>query len=116
MMNVWTLNLTLSGPSHLIRAHFVDLVDRYAEIESADPRLLDCSWTLSHEPGAGTAEVQVDISVDAHDRSEAFVLAASAVRAAVHAAGGFTPDWTSVPPSGSLVATALNSAQELIET
>jgi hypothetical protein len=58
----------------------------------------------------------VDISVETHDRSEAFVLAASAVRAAVHAAGGFTPDWTSAPPSGSLVATALNSARELIET
>jgi hypothetical protein len=116
MMHVWTLNLTLSGPHDLIRAHFVDLVDRYAEIESADPRLLDCSWTLSHEPGAGIAEVQVDISVEAHDGSEAFVLAASAVRAAVHSAGGFTPDWTSVPPSGSLVSTALNSARELIET
>ena len=36
-MRVWTLNLTLSGPTNLIRDHFVDLVDRYAEIESADP-------------------------------------------------------------------------------
>jgi hypothetical protein len=115
-MHVWTLNLTLSGPSNLIRDHFVDLVDRYAEIESADPRLLDCSWTLQHEPRAGTAEVRVDISVEADDRAEAFTLAGSAVRATVHAAGGFTPDWGSAPPIGSQVATALNSAQELIET
>ena len=115
-MHVWTLNLTLSGPSDLIRAHFVDLVDHYAEIEAADPRLLDCGWTLTHEPEGGSAEVQVDISVEAVDRSEAFGLAGSAVRAAVHAAGGFTPDWGSAPPTGSRVATALNSAHELIQT
>ena len=115
-MHVWALNLTLSGPNNLIRAHFVDLVDRYAEIESSNPRLLDCSWTLFHEPHAGTGEVHVDISVEADDRSEAFTLAGSAVRAAVHAAGGFTPDWGSAPPIRSHVATPLNSARELIET
>ena len=48
--------------------------------------------------------------------TRAFSLAGSAVRAAVHAAGGFTPDWGSAPPSGSRVATALNSAHELIQT
>jgi hypothetical protein len=107
-MHLKTIHRTPSNPEYWknLRRH----------VGRTCPRLLDCSWTLSHEPGAGTADVQVDISVETHDRSEAFVLAASAVRAAVHAAGGFTPDWTSAPPSGSLVATALNSARELIET
>ena len=58
----------------------------------------------------------MDISVEADDRSEAFTLAGRPGRAAVHAAGGFTPDWDSAPPMGSRVATALNSAQEPIET
>ena len=58
----------------------------------------------------------MDISVEADDRSEAFALAGNQLRAAVHSACRFTPDLGSAAPIGNMVATALNSAQELIET
>jgi len=56
----------------------------------------------------------VEISVDAPDHEQTYLVAASAVRAAIHAADGFTPDWSSTPPERGSVATALSSAEELI--
>jgi hypothetical protein len=85
-----TLGLTVKGPHR--QAHFGQVVDCYAALENKHEDLLDCAWGLSDQDDHG--HVEVSVTLVASDDHEAWELASSSIRAAIHDAGGFTPDWT----------------------
>ena len=72
--------------------HFEAVLDQLAEIEAGDPTLTDSDLSVNlHE---GRAELAISVAVDSLE--EAVTVGSAAIRAAIHAAGGFTPDWENV--------------------
>lgn len=98
MMYGVKLGLHVSGSGRA--DHFDRVVDAYADLEDADGALLDSSFGYSDQDDH--AEMDVEITVAATSEDEAFRIAASSVRSAIHAAGGSTPDWTERHPADAV--------------
>ena len=88
-----TIELRVSGPNR--SEHFQHVVDAYYAIEQADESLLDAAWSFAD--GDEHADVEVELTLRGDSEDTAYKAAACAVRAAIHAAGGFTPDWDDRP-------------------
>lgn len=93
-MRNWLVRLTAISSADGIEAHFIDVIDAYSRIEEQDDRLLDCSWSLEHEPGSQTASIEIAVTIAEDTTVE---VAIAAIRTAIHEAGGFTPGWSSDP-------------------
>lgn len=72
-------------------AHFQSVVDEYAKIEAAHNDLLDVAF--GYADIGNVSEVDVEVTVLSDSTKDACTLALSCVRAAIHAAGGETPNW-----------------------
>lgn len=100
--------LTVKGPERA--AHFDHVVARYADLERRHDGLLDCAWSLAdHDTHAA---VDVALTVRAESEAAAYALASSSVRAAIHDAGGRTPDWDD--PEPALDAVVYRLANEVV--
>ena len=83
-------------------AHIDDVIERLLELEVADSRLSDSDIDAVLTKGLLTINVlATDITLDA-----ASALANSAIRSAIHAAGGATPDWDTFSGSADVTPTA----------
>lgn len=106
-----SLQLFVQGPERA--DHFALVTDRYAELEQADPNLLDSSFGLTDEKEHGV--VDIELTVNAADEDIAFTLGIGSVRAAIHAAGGCTPDWDDrADRTGAVVYVAGSRDVELV--
>lgn len=77
-----------------LEAHFDDVMEELLRLESAPGSQVtdgDVSAQLA------TGEVEISVVVDASDPDEAISVGMGAIRAAIHAANGHTPDWKAVP-------------------
>lgn len=95
-----TMRLVVKGASRA--DHFGRVVDRYSVLEEQHEALLDCAWGLSDQDTHGDLDVSVTVLAD--DEAQAWELACSSVRSAIHDAGGFTPDWTERISDAGVVA------------
>ena len=66
------------------------------DLESADPRITDSAVSLDE----GTKLMTIGLVVTGVDYEETVTHALTSIRAAIHAAGGSTPNW--VTPAGVL--------------
>ncbi len=83
-------------------AHIDDVVERLIELEAADSRLSDSDIDAVLTQGLLTINLlSTDTTLDA-----ASALANSAIRSAIHAAGGATPDWDAMNPGVDFIPTA----------
>jgi hypothetical protein len=96
-----TLRLTVKGPDEVRRFHFERVIDRYAALEAADAHLLDCSWSYAERDVS--ADVEVDLTVEAADEATAYEVASASVRSAIHEAEGSTPGWGERPSDPSAI-------------
>jgi hypothetical protein len=83
-----TMNFTVRGGSDL-DAHTDLVMDELLNLEECDPNLhdADVSATLTDQQVSITIVALGDTFETAHD------IAATAIRTAIHAAGGSTPSW-----------------------
>lgn len=84
------LELHVTGGSDR-SSHFQQVSDEYCRLEEADPRLLDSAFSFADSDEH--AEVEVELTINADTEDEAYQIASDCVRTAIHAAGGFTPNW-----------------------
>lgn len=81
-------DLTISG-----EGDYGDAVDEmvcaYADIEESDPALIDMGVGLKGSTGA----LEIDMTIDIDDLEAALHKALGTLRAAIHTAGGSTPNW-----------------------
>jgi hypothetical protein len=75
--------------------------------ERCAPEVLDSA--VSADRGAQTVEIEV--TVRAGSEHEALAVGHAAVRSAIHAVGGATPDWPSHAKVMSLLPTGLHTAR-----
>lgn len=85
--------------------HIDDVTAELAAIEEVNGQVVECD--VSAHLADGTVEIEV--VVDAADRLDAMSVAASVVRAAIHAADGFTPGWDEVLQTTSVAIVAPDS-------
>ena len=86
-----TIEIHVTGGPDL-SGHFQQVTDEYAKLEKVHEQLLDCAWSFS-ETEHGHADVDVELSVESDTEDDAWACGSSAVRAAIQAAGGHTPNW-----------------------
>jgi len=71
-----------------LEAHLDDLTEELLKLEKCNPEF--------HDPSIGgslaSGEVEIEFTIDATEE-KAVALAKPIIRAAIHAAGGFTPRW-----------------------
>lgn len=72
-----------------VLAHIDDVIDALEDIEDGDGRIIQCDISVSLH----NHQIQIDVEVAADDRLEATSIAISAIRTAIHVAGGATPGW-----------------------
>ena len=73
----------------MILDHVADVADELVSIEESDPKLSNSDMSVNlHE-----REVRLSVCVDAASLGEAARIGVTALRAAIHAAGGVTPRW-----------------------
>jgi len=83
-------------------AHIDDVIENLLELEAADARLSDSDIEAVLTEGLLTINVlATDTTLDA-----ASTLANSAIRSAIHAAGGATPEWDAMATDADFVTTA----------
>lgn len=74
-----------------------DVAEVPAEVDRIMQHLLELEDGQLHDAAIGldlaTMSVEISIAVHAESPDQGIVTAMSAIRAAVHAAGGSTPDW-----------------------
>jgi hypothetical protein len=83
------------------------VTDALVDQEKCTLELLDSA--VSADRGARTVEIEV--TVRAASENEAIAVGHAAVRAAIHAAGGSTPDWPSHAEAMSLLPTGLETTR-----
>lgn len=91
-MNVaceWEFQLTGTQVVSRVRESGDRIMTGLLALESADARLADSSVSLDSSTGTLT----VGITVSGTDYQESVDHALTSIRAAIHAAGGSTPDW-----------------------
>lgn len=96
-----TMTLFVDGPVEGRSESFSDVVTAYSKIEAADPSLLDVAFGYSE--GNDSAQVDIELTVSANNDDEAYALASASVRAAIHEAGGDTPEWGRRPREATAV-------------
>jgi multidrug efflux pump subunit AcrB len=84
-----SLHVAIADPDTGLGATIDEVTDELAQIDQRTPELLD--YAVSSD--ATDNSVVFEVTVDADDDMEALAAAASWVRAAIHATGGYTPDW-----------------------
>jgi len=84
-----SLHVAIADPDTDLGATIDEVTDELAQIDQRTPELLD--YAVSSD--ATDNSVVFEVTVDADDDMEALAAAASWVRAAIHATGGYTPDW-----------------------
>lgn len=78
-----------AGSIALLQDHFAEVMDALSELEDCDSRLSDADMSVhlrEHE-----AIFSVDVEAETID--EAVAIGKSALRSAIHDAGGHTPGW-----------------------
>jgi hypothetical protein len=84
------IHVTLGSPDASLGDAIDQVTDQLAQIDEQTPELLD--YAVSSDGGDNSAVFEV--TVDASDEMEALAGAVSWVRAAIHATGGATPNWS----------------------
>jgi hypothetical protein len=84
------IHVTLGSPDARLGDAIDQVTDQLAQIDEQTPELLD--YAVSSDGGDNS--VVFEVTVDASDEMEALAGAVSWVRAAIHATGGATPNWS----------------------
>ena len=87
----WEFQLAGAQSVSRIQASGDRIMTSLLELESADARLTDSSVSLD----ASTGILTIGITASGSDYQESVDHALTSIRAAIHAAGGSTPDWDS---------------------
>lgn len=98
LMCQWQFLVTHDGRRDEISARVSAVMDALLDLESVDARLTNSAVSLD----LTAMTVTVEISVAGIDYDESIAHALAAIRTAIHAAGGSTPDWPSDGPSPSM--------------
>lgn len=88
----WTLHVLSGQEPAVIAAEVERVMDQLLDLEQTDPRLGDSGVGLALD----TMTAEMTLSAEGTTLEDAVGLALSAMRTAIHAAGGFTPDWPSI--------------------
>src|SRR5205809_596411 len=96
------MTLWVSGMRRRRAEHFAAVTDAFCELETEHTDIKDVAFGFTDdEDNDGRVDVQVNVT--AHNKDAAYSLGSSAVRSAIHLAGGYTPDWdTKAPPKGAV--------------
>ena len=91
------------------------VMEPWAALEECHERLLD--FALGMDLSTGTVEAEITVEADAVE--EAVSLAVSSLRSAIHASGGLTPDWDTIPTDTAVKSYILDetglSARPLVD-
>lgn len=94
----------------IIDAHLDDVMSHLIELEEADPRLSNAD--LSAKLSTGHTEISIAVEAPA---DEAMAVGMSAIRSAIHAAGGSTPAWDDEEPSAKWALEDAKSEQKPLD-
>lgn len=97
------IDLAVTGPGSLEES-VERVVEEFAKLEGCTDGLLD--FALGANLVAGDVEVEITVEADALE--DAVSLGVSSLRTAIHAAGGGTPNWDTLPLDESLVQYVLD--------
>jgi hypothetical protein len=76
----------------LLEQHFEEVMEQLVGLEEGDERITDSDLSAR----LATGEVEISVVVEAENTDEAGTIGNSAIRCAVHAAGGHTPGWEEI--------------------
>lgn len=102
------MRLRVQGPTETLADHVDQVTEQLVALEGCTPELLDSAIAVEVSSG----EVDVEMTLDAVLPEQATTVGISCLRAAIHAAGGGTPDWDEAPTDEHVVLYLLD-AQEL---
>ncbi len=94
--------------------HFEHVVDCYAKLEASHEQLLDVAFSYSALSHGTVGRIEVEVTVAAGTSDEATAVARSAVRSAIHDAGGSTPDWDAAGDGGVVVYRLVDEDAQLV--
>lgn len=85
----YRLDLDFTVTGHLTTEQLEEVLDHVLEFLYDDARVIDPDYAAS----LATGEVCYSMDIRLDDEIEANLLGLSAIRAAIHGAGGCTPEW-----------------------
>lgn len=87
----WLFTITMADPSDdaALDDHVDQMMRQLLTLEDCDPRIADSAVGCN----TATGEVEIELTAAGSSPADAMQLAESSLRAAIHAAGGFTPGW-----------------------
>lgn len=96
MIEMYEVRMSLRVSGGPDRAeHFDVVVDAFSALEAVHDEVLDSSFGFTNHDEF--SEIDIEVTVNAEDATEAYRLASSCVRSAIQQAGGHTPDWDHAP-------------------
>lgn len=88
----WSFHIATEQDRDGIVAELDRVMGHLLDLEEADPRLEDSSLGLDLD----TMSVEIGIAAEGETFEDGLATAMGAIRTAIHAAGGSTPDWPSM--------------------
>lgn len=81
-----------------LAAHADEVMNQLLALEASDPAITDSAIGLD----SNSMTAVISVAVEAVSLEQAVGVARSAIRTAIHAAGGATPDWDAPSAGGSV--------------